>query len=233
MKGLISIHDLMPETMARVEMILDWLKQSSIPPATLLVVPEKPWTTDELDRLRQFAEAGHELAAHGWEHKTHPRRLWHRIHATFISRNVAEHLDLDSADIADLMLRSHQWFPEHGLPRPKLYVPPAWALGNISSKHLAALPYQQIETTFGLLQRNHESSYRLQKLPLSGYEAGSPLRAAFLQQWNTRQAIKAKRMHRPLRISIHPDDLSLRLRDQLQKQIWMVDEFVRYETLDI
>lgn len=230
MKGLVSVHDLMPETMDRVETILDWLSQRSVPPATLLVVPGRLWTASGLDRLRQLAEAGHELAAHGWRHETQPRRFWHRLHATFISRNVAEHLNLDSADIADLMLRSHRWFLEQGIPAPNLYVPPAWALGKISPKHLAELPYRQIETIFGLLQRDPTGGYWMQKLPLTGYEADTILRAAFLRKWNAWQAISAKRTNRPLRISIHPDDLSLRLRSQLQTQILSVDKFVQYKT---
>ncbi|NBB80203.1 MAG: DUF2334 domain-containing protein [Verrucomicrobia bacterium] len=232
MNGLVSIHDLMPETMDRVEAILDWLEQRSVPPATLLVVPGKPWTSNGLSRLRELAEAGHELAAHGWQHRTQPRRFWHRLHATFVSHNVAEHLNLDSAEITELMLRSFAWFPENGLPSPRLYVPPAWALGNISAKHLAQLPYHNIETTFGILQRNQEGIYQMQRLPLSGYEADTDIRAAFLRKWNTCQARSAKMTNRPLRISIHPDDPGLPLRNQMQAQILMIDKFVSYESLN-
>lgn len=231
MKAVVSIHDLMPETMDRVENILEWLKMRSIPPVTLLVVPGKPWTPRGIERLRQLAEAGHEMAAHGWRHETVPRRFWHRIHASLISRNVAEHLDLCSADIATLMCRANQWFAEQKLPPPKLYVPPAWALGTICSEHLAQLPYSQVETTRGILQFSPEGIYKMQLMPVSGYEADTILRATFLRSWNAYQAISSKVTKRPLRISIHPNDLNLRLKDQLDLQIGSVEEFIRYDAL--
>ena len=233
MKGLVSIHDLMPETMGRVESILDWLEKSSIPPATLLIVPGRPWPPRGIDRLRQLAEAGHELAAHGWMHKTKPRCVWHRIHAALISRNAAEHLDLDSAGIVSLMKQSHRWFSEQRLPEPSLYVPPAWALGKVNPWHLNELPYRQIETTSGLLQRDLKGGYKMQRLPLAGYEADTALRSGFLRKWNSWQAKSAERTNRPLRISLHPDDLNLRLRDQLEAQILAAEEFARYKTLGV
>lgn len=231
MKALISIHDLMPETMDRVQDILDWLRARSVPPVTLLVVPDKAWSPEGIDQLRRLAAAGHPLAAHGWRHVTEPRRPWHRLHAALISRNVAEHLALDSPGIRQLMQQSHQWFGKHDLPAPKLYVPPAWALGKISRAHLAALPYPQIETTSGLLQRDPASGYQMKKLPLTGYEADTTLRAAALRKWNRWQARSAEKTDRPLRISIHPDDFHLRLRDQLETQIDSVKNFISYDSL--
>lgn len=231
MKALVSIHDLMPETMDRVQPILDWLKARSVPPVTLLVVPDKAWSTEGLDQLRRLAAAGHPLAAHGWRHATEPRRPWHRLHAALISRNVAEHLALDSTGIRNLMQQSQRWFPEHALPAPKLYVPPAWALGSIRPAHLAELPYAQIETTSGLLQRDPAGGYTMKKLPLTGYEADTAFRAAALRKWNRWQARSAEKTDRPLRISIHPDDFHLRLRDQLETQIGRVNNFFSYDSL--
>lgn len=231
MTGIVSIHDLMPETMDRVETILDWLREHGRPQVTLLVVPGKPWSQKGIGRLRDLAAMGHVLAAHGWHHQTSIRRWKHQIHAMLISRNVAEHLDLDATGIIHLMQRSHDWFAKQQLPSPHLYVPPAWALGSITPDQLAALPYQQIETTRSLYQRGSANTFRKNTYPLTGYEADTPLRASFLRLWNSHQARSAQRSGRPLRISIHPDDLRLRLTDQLESQLRAVDRFIHYSAL--
>ncbi len=231
MRALVSIHDLMPETMDRVHAILKWLQQQSIPPVTLLVVPNKAWSSAGIDQLRRLAEVGHPLAAHGWCHQTEPRRPWHRLHAALISRKVAEHLALDSAGILKLMQQSHHWFLKQGLPEPTLYVPPAWALGGITAKHLAKLPFAQIETTSGLLQRDAFGRYVMRRLPLTGYEADTAFRAVSLRKWNRWQARSAEKRHNPLRISIHPDDFQLRLQDQLEAQIRSARNFIAYDSL--
>ncbi len=231
MQALVSIHDLMPETMDQVETILVWLKERSVPPATLLIVPGKPWSVSQIDRLRKLADHGHTLAAHGWHHHTHPRKLYHRIHARLISRNVAEHLDLDSQNVLGLLHRSREWFRQNALPLPDFYVPPAWALGSISPADLAAAPFQMIETTRGILFLSGVQKPRFEKLPLTGYEADTSLREFFLRHWNSSQARKAIRTRKPLRISIHPNDLQLHLTNQLDQQIRNVKQFIDYTSL--
>ena len=231
-KALVSIHDVMPHTLDRVKRILDWLEQRRVSRVTLLVVPGKPWTEKHIHHLRDWAAAGHELAAHGWHHQTRPRRLYHRLHALLLSRNVAEHLDLDSTGILDLMVRSRNWFAENELPAPDFYVPPAWALGPISKADLAKVPFRVIETTRGfLLRENHDSApsrvrWSLRRLPLTGYEADTRFREAFLRWWNALQAKRAQRKKLPLRISIHPDDLELRIADQMAAQVSGLSNFL-------
>lgn len=248
MNAIVSIHDLTPQTFAQVERILEWLQVRAVPPVTLLVVPGRPWQSAQLQRLRQLTEAGHELAAHGWQHQTQPRRLAHRIHAALISRNVAEHLDLDSPDILALMQRARDWFPAHGLPSPDCYVPPAWALGRIARVHLAQAPFRTIETTRGLIHLHAHTAASVQpagappgsgtractcqNLPLTGYQADTRLRECFLRRWNALQARIAVRTRRPLRISIHPDDLQLRIADQLDQHLRSVQSFLPYSGLN-
>ncbi|MGC6506478.1 MAG: polysaccharide deacetylase family protein [Coraliomargaritaceae bacterium] len=228
MKALVSIHDCMPETMDRVEALLDWLGERGVPPVALLIVPGKDWSTDGLKRLRQFAQLGHELVAHGWSHYTEPRRLFHRIHSTLISRNVAEHLDLDADGVFDLMQRSAGWFTENNLTAPETYVPPSWALGIIRKNAFQQLPYKIIETTRGVIYTRNE---KRMTLPLTGFEADTAIREAFLSRWNKYQMNTAMRTEKPLRISIHPDDLQLRLTDQMETLIKNTDEFISYRDL--
>ena len=231
MRALVSIHDLMPETMERVDRILGWLQERGVPPCTLLVVPGKDWTPSQIERLRTLSQQGHHLAAHGWHHHTEPRKWYHRLHALFISRNVAEHLDLDSAGIRQLLQRSHDWFGEHGLPSPDFYVPPAWALGPISKTDLAQVPYSRIETTRGFLFPSKEGAHRRTALPLTGFEADTQLRAAFLRRWNGAQTKRAQKTNTPLRISIHPDDLELKLRDQMEALFAMPWDYVSEQSV--
>lgn len=219
----------MPETMRRVEAILDWLAERQVPPVTLLVVPGKDWTPSQIERLRELAQHGHPLAAHGWHHHTTPRKLYHRLHSLLISRDVAEHLDLDSSGVLDLLNRSQAWFPQNNLPTPTFYVPPAWALGPITAHHLNNCPFQLIETTRGLIHPRSTQPKKIHPLPLTGYEADTPLRETFLRTWNQAQANKAQRTQKPLRISIHPDDLQLRTADQLKKHIQTATEFLNYD----
>lgn len=213
MQALISIHDVMPETLDRVRELTARLDAHGHGAITLLVVPNRDWRKADIEQLAAWAEQGIELAAHGWDHRAERiQGLWHRLHSAFISRNAAEHLALDSEQIEALMHRSAAWFRAQGLPAPTSYVPPAWALGPLSSTQLADLPYRRIEVTRGILDT---ASGKLQPLPLVGFEADTLLRARFLRTWNRFQANQSQRLKRPLRIGIHPQDAQLKLADNL------------------
>jgi hypothetical protein len=205
--AVLSLHDVMPETFQQTEEIIKYLRDHRIPPITLLVVPGRPWKPHQLNRLRALADHGYELAAHGWYHVTgSPKDWFHRIHASLISRNVAEHLALDAAGIADLMQQSYDWFEENGLPSPSLYVPPAWALGRIPRRDLARLPYAAIEVLRGIhLPRTGQ----FESLPMVGFEADTPFRVGAVRIWNAWQSTRARLSGRPLRIGLHPNDFHL------------------------
>lgn len=215
-RALISIHDVMPSTLADVHATLDLLAAADIPRVALLVVPGVPWHDEDVDALRALQAEGHELVAHGWQHAATPTRPLHRLHATLISRNAAEHLALEAHEITRLMCRSQRWFEEQSLPLPDIYIPPAWALGPLSPSDLAALPYSMIETLRGVNLRRDDGSYHLQPLPLLGFEADSALRARFLSDWNRLQLHLARRRGSLPRIALHPADYRLPLGDQLR-----------------
>lgn len=231
MKALVSLHDIMPETLDSIEEIIQWLERMGIPPFSLLIVPGKAWSPKAIDRLRKFAERGYPIVPHGWHHHTRPRRLFHRIHSALISKEVAEHLDLDSEGILKLLIRSKEWFIDHSIPVSQLYVPPAWALGFIRSRTLIRAPFQQIEVTRGVLHLEPAGTVRFEKLPLAGYEADSPFRAQFLRRWNAYQEAQARKNQQPLRISIHPNDRTLPLAGQLEAQLKRANHFIQYSDL--
>ncbi len=210
--ALVTIHDVMPEYLAKVESILALCQDHDLRPITLLVVPGRPWEPSQIAMLRAWTEAGHILAGHGWQHHVDiVRGLRHRLHSLLISRYVAEHLALDAIGIAELILRCHAFFAEHDLPAPTLYVPPAWAMGRIPRATLRQLPFAYYETLNGVYDAHQD---RYHTLPLLGFEADTSTRAAFLTVSNAVNAARGR--GRVMRIAIHPHDLDYRLADRLR-----------------
>lgn len=210
--SLVSIHDVMPDTLDRVAALVERVRAQGHTAVTLLVVPGCAWQPPQIEQLQRWQAEGLELAAHGWFHRTQVRGLYHRVHSRLISGTVAEHLALDSDGIAALMNASAQWFPDHGLAPPTTYVPPAWALGALPRQRLGALPFHRVEVTSGLVETR---SGHLHRLPLAGFEAVNRPTAVFLRGWNAWQTRRARTTGRPLRVGIHPYDPELRLADQL------------------
>ena len=214
---LISVHDVMPQTLPEVERILRTLLNKVPPKAVLLlVVPGLDWSEEQRGLLKQWQREGYELAGHGWRHQT--RRvstLYHRLHRWLLSRDAAEHLSLTPAELTALIQANADWFPAHGLKPPKVYVPPAWAPGRLSPHDLTAAGFECLETTSGLVNL---TTGKRRALPLVGFEADTRARAMFLRVWNRLNA-RLARPTRPVRLSIHPFDASYLLADQLAAMI--------------
>jgi predicted deacetylase len=211
---LLSIHDVMPGTLDDVEKIFGDLEKLELLPATLLVVPDTGWSTDSLQRLRGLVDAGAELAGHGWHHVArHIRGLRHRLHSQLISRDVAEHLALSRPEILSLVQHCYDWFGENGLAGPQLYVPPAWAMGDVKRSELKTLPFDCYETLQGVYDVRSD---RFRRTAMVGYEADTAFRGAACRCWNWLNLISAGES-RPIRVAIHPRDLELRLADDLRK----------------
>jgi uncharacterized protein len=210
---LLSIHDVMPDTLDDVEHIVSELGDLGYGTVTLLVVPGSGWTADSLQRLAALSQGGAELAGHGWRHIVDDiRGLWHRVHSLLISRNVAEHLALSRSQIRSLVQQCYDWFAANDLPEPQLYVPPAWAMGRIDRSDLDQLPFNQYETLAGIYDAGARS---FRRTAMVGFEADTAFRALSCRFWN-RLNLRAAGTSKPIRVAIHPRDLHLLLADDLR-----------------
>lgn len=227
--GLVSIHDVMPETLGHCRRLLAALDDAGVDTLTLLVVPGRQWSGEDLRSLRRWQNQGIHLAGHGWRHRAQPpRTLHHRLHSALLSRLAAEHLSLGAAEIAQLIRDCFAWFEDNDLAPPALYVPPAWALGPLPKSFLLELPFRFVELLDGVLD---SKAGRYRRLPVTGYEADTAWRAFSLGLWNRVNAWSARVSHKPLRIGIHPFDAELRLKRQMQYRIESCQRFISYPAL--
>jgi predicted deacetylase len=229
MRALVSVHDVMPETLERVQRILDLCARVNPGgPLTLLVIPGRDWDQAGIDRLGAWQAAGHRLAGHGWLHRVERfGGLSHRLHGALISRRVAEHLALDGPAIAGLIQRCHAWFRARGLTPPDLYVPPAWSMGAIRPADLAALPFDRYEVLTGV---RDAATGRLLPVPMLGFEADTPARVPAIRLWNRINRRRAE-TRGWLRLAIHPDDLDLRLAADLREELSRYSQWDHYAAL--
>ena len=217
LETLVSIHDVMPSTLPYVERLERLASASGVTRLILLVVPGHAWTASQLDCLRRWQDQGYILAGHGWMHRCERIASWyHRLHSLVISRDVAEHLAESPQGRVELMQRCADWFERHALGIPTLYVPPAWALGRMSLAMLRQTPFRLIETQTGLLDVR---SGRTTLLPLLGFESDTTSRTVCLRGLNAANRLLAHLLGRPLRISLHPCDLHLRLESDLRAML--------------
>ena len=207
MKYYISIHDVAPNNLEQIESIINLLKKKyGINKLCLLVIPGLKWKTKQVKQLVSWQDSGLEIAAHGWNHRAGEKTsLYHMIHGVFISGNCAEHLSKNRNTLMDLIKNSYNWFVDNHFLPPTLYVPPAWALGNINTEDLTILPFTNYECTTGIY---FEGKYQF--IPLVGFEATTYFRAFCLRFFNFFNYQLAKFIG-VLRITIHPRDFQLYL----------------------
>jgi predicted deacetylase len=210
-----SLHDVSPATFDRSEAIVGVMIAAGVRGLAILIVPSGVWSDSQLEALRTWERAGHVLGAHGWTHRASaPRGVYHRLHSMFFSRDVAEHLGRPADDVRDIVRRGEQWFADVGLAPPRLYVPPAWALGAMPLSAFGGTPFRWVETLSGIYD---VSAARFRRLPLAGFEADTRLRAASLRASNAANLALAVVSRRPLRAAVHPRDFDLRLAGDLRR----------------
>lgn len=226
--SLISIHDVMPATFSGVRRILKLARQYGHQNLTLLVVPGREWTPSDVDQLRAWVDEGCELAGHGWYHKCASIRGWrHWAHSRLISRDVAEHLAVTPEECIELIFRCGEWFEKQHLSIPDLYVPPAWAMGDVDVSGFQDFPFTMFELLTGVLDA---PSGTFRRLLLVGFEADTVFREYTLRWLNTVNRCTALLADIPIRVAFHPCDLELRLRYTVD-EILKDSKQIRYEDL--
>ncbi|MGM0642781.1 MAG: polysaccharide deacetylase family protein [Thermodesulfobacteriota bacterium] len=222
-KALVSIHDVMPETLDQVLETVRFLENEKVFPVTLLVTPGRQWSSFAIEEIKSLQRAGYALAGHGWLHEAERfAGFRHRLHGLLISGKEAEHLCLSPLEIEELMLRGYDWFSRAGLEPPLLYVPPAWAMGGISEKRLKRMPYQMYETQTGI---RDTVTGRFYPMPVTGYMADTPFRSAALRVLNMANlAFPAP----CIRIAIHPEDIRLPLAGDLRRHLRSYSRYLDY-----
>ena len=222
MKYYISIHDVRPDNIDAIKNIKQLLNnQYNIHKICLLVIPGCKWNHIQIEQLKKWQSDHCQIAAHGWEHVSDNKKsLYHLLHALIISGNSAEHLSKHSWDILNLMKKSYDWFVSNGFTPPRLYVPPAWALGKIKTEDLLNLPFKNFECTTGVL---HKGKYKF--LPLVGFIATSQARA-YLQKFFNFLNFQMAKMIGVIRISIHPEDFDHYLSNDANKYLSRIKETI-------
>ena len=210
-----SLHDISPGTIDRAASIVDVMVEAGVRDLAILIVPSGVWTDGQIDTLRTWERAGHMLGAHGWTHRgIAPRGIYHRLHSALLSRDVAEHLGRTASEVREIVARGEQWFADVGLAPPRLYVPPAWALGAMPLAAFGGTSFRWVETLSGIYD---VSAARFRRLPLVGFEADTGFRAASLRVSNAANHALARASGRPLRVGVHPHDFDLLLAADLRR----------------
>ena len=180
----------------------------------ILVIPGLSWNKIQIQKLRALQNNGIEVAAHGWIHRaTNNKTLFHKIHSLVISANCAEHLSKNKKAIFEIINDSYSWFITNGFQKPLLYVPPAWALGNVSKTDLSRMSFTHYECTTGVI---YNQKYHF--LPLLGFEEKSPIKALIRRFFNLLNYCMAY-FTGLIRIAIHPNDFSLYLKNDIEKYL--------------
>ena len=210
-----SIHDVSPESFAPAGELVDRLTAEGRRPLSILVVPSGDWRGHQIETLIRWQNQGHVMAAHGWSHGCDAARtLYHRIHGRLLSRDAAEHLSKSSQEILGIVRRGEQWFREAGLRPAGLYVPPAWALGAMPLRAFRDTAFRWVETLSGIYDVRADRTHHL---PLVGFEADTESQRLFLRLSNRLNWTLGAAVRRPVRVAVHPNDLSLLLAADLAR----------------
>jgi predicted deacetylase len=210
--AVVSIHDVAPATLDESEYLLGLVEQWGAR-SSLLVVPG-PWRVpvvaddpEFVDWLHRAAARGHEVVAHGWEHRhvddpgARPhvgRRLAERI----LTRGCAEFSGLGRDEAVRRGRRSLATLEGLGFS-PTGFVAPGWALSAASTDALRSIGVDYTTTRTAVIDFVEPKSIAV---PAVCHRPGSAL-----SKLAARMVVAIVEMRcrdrRSIRLALHPDDV--------------------------
>lgn len=210
---VVSLHDVAASTAAATSAWMDHLLTRSLD-VSLLAVPG-PWRSPFGLRsdpglvawLRSLVDAGHEVVQHGWDHSavaTFPRPSRRaRAVGSIVARGCGEFWTLDVSEAIRRMVQGRDALVDLGLP-PAGFIAPAWLMSKGAWSAAKIVGYEY--TT---------SHRKIVHLP-SGRSVGCLALAQRVQrgfvrigaQVNTAAVRQAIRSGAPIRLAIHPEDIT-------------------------
>ena len=221
----VVLHDVAPPTWRSCQWVLGALEELGEFPVTLLAVPRYHGARRHsgFERwLVQRAEAGDEIALHGYNHldtQAGPRNPLDWLRRRVYTRAEAEFWALDYAEAKRRLRVGRDWLRSIGL-RPRVFIAPAWLLGADAWRALNEQPFEYTAT----LRRIHvlgvdpPASLACQA---QVYSSATDWRQIASVRWNTWLA-RAQRSAPQVRLELHPSDdtprVSTAWRDLLRQQ---------------
>ncbi len=200
---IVSVHDVSPATIAESAWWVERLEDYALK-ASILVIPG-PWRGAAMSRhdplsrrLLTWADAGHEVSLHGWDH-TQPGRGGHV--ARLLARGAGEFATLDGRDAKSRLEMGLTIFEHNHVPLSG-FTPPGWLVSSDAARQisLAGFSYYTTHTAIHDLHRD-----RILRVPVVCHRPRSPLTplAAYVMRagYHLSHAFGAD-----LRLAIHPDD---------------------------
>ncbi|MCE9622986.1 MAG: polysaccharide deacetylase family protein [Actinomycetia bacterium] len=212
---VVSLHDVAPGTAAQSKhwlSIVEWYGLR----ATLLVVPG-PWRGGSLANdpafaawLRAAEERGHELALHGWEHRSvrdqagesrnDTRR--HSLMGALLARGCQEFWQLGADESERRIIAGQEVLRAAGI-EARGFTPPGWLASPETLSTLRRLGFEYTTTQWSVVDLHRDREIRIAAL---SQRPGSALTGVAAR---ANEQIARSRLTRriPLRLALHPDDL--------------------------
>jgi predicted deacetylase len=221
--AVISIHDVAPATHAECEHLLAHVEELDAP-ASLLVVPG-PWRGRQLGDDARFVawlhaaqSRGHEIVAHGWEHRgvvdpTARPHLGKRLGERVLTRGCAEFATLGSAEAERRAASSLTALRSHGF-EPTGFVAPGWSLSTAARDAVRAVGFEYTTTRLAVDDLTVPNSIAV---PAVCHRPGSPL--SMLAARMVVAVVEMRcRDRRSIRLALHPDDVHDERLDQATRR---------------
>lgn len=210
--AVVSIHDVAPATLDESKHLLGLVEQIGAR-SSLLVVPG-PWRDPVLDDDPEFvawlhdAEArGHEVVAHGWEHRgvddpATQRHVGKRLAERILTRGCAEFSALGRDEAIRRGRRSLATLEAFGFS-PTGFVAPGWSLSAAATDALCSIGVGYTTTRTAVVDFVEPKSIAI---PAVCHRPGSAV-SMFAARMVVAVVEMRCRDRRSIRLALHPDDV--------------------------